>query len=684
VSFRPVLLAFVLALVVPGAASANSSTRIIVKRDAGLSAAERADIRDDAQVRFVETLPLSRTEVVTAKPGDVADALRDLNADADVVYAERDSVVRAFGQDSYFPWQWALLNLGDFSFGDEDAVHDADMDVPDAWDMSTASGAVVAVVDTGVDAAHEDLGGRVLPGWDFVDSDPYADDQNGHGTHVAGTIAATRDNDIGGAGVAPDARIVPIRVLGAEGWGYISDIVKGYDYAADRGIRLVNASLGSETPSAAEQAAIAAHPQITYIVAAGNGGQDEIGDDNDDADDDIVYPCAYNLANVVCVGASRHDDTATDFSNYGETTVDVFAPGYGIISTFPDDRYAWSDGTSMATPHVTGEAALLLGRNPNLEPADIKAAVIDSADYKNALNDLSVSDGRANANAALLSVDDDGDSVVDGLDNCPAVSNPGQEDADSDEIGDACPPVADADADGVPVPTDLCPDEAAAYAANGCPSADPTADGDYWPNALDQCLAEAGTARGCPDGDRDGVADRDDNCPATANANQADSDSDGQGNACDADRDGDNVPNAQDQCPDNWATGTNGCAPLPPITGTAADADRDGVSGTSDACPKESAKTLDGCPLPQVASLSAKAERRSATVKVRTTRVATIKITVERKKGRRWVRVARRTVGGSRATMKLSRLKRGTHRVRISMSSSAGRGDSVSKTFRVR
>ena len=208
--------------------------------------------------------------------------------------------------------------------------------------MSTGSGVVVAVVDTGVDEGHEDLAGRVLPGWDFVDSDPYATDPNGHGTHVAGTIAATRDNDIGVAGVAPDARILPIRVLAADGSGYISDVVKALRLRGRTRCQPGECEPRRRAPLRDGGAAIEAHPEITFVVAAGNGGDDEVGDDNDDADGDRVFPCAYDRANIVCVGASRHDDTAADFSNYGETTVDVFAPGYGIVSTIPGDEYDWA------------------------------------------------------------------------------------------------------------------------------------------------------------------------------------------------------------------------------------------------------------------------------------------------------------------------------------------------------
>jgi subtilisin family serine protease len=670
VSYRPVLIALLLVLTVPGVASASSSTQIIVKRAPGLSAAERADIRAGAQVRFVETLPLPRTEVVRAARDDVGDAVRDLNADPDVVYAERDRIVRASSQDSFFTEQWGLDNRGDLL----GAVEDADMDVPEAWGLSTGTGVVVAVVDSGVDAGHDDLGGRIRRGWDYVGDHPYVTDPNGHGTHVAGTIAATRDNGIGVAGVAPDARILPIRVLDADGSGYVSDVVKAFDYAAGRGVRLVNASLGSDAPSTSEMAAIAAHPGVTFVVAAGNGGDDGVGDDNDGSA--AEYPCAYDLANIVCAGASRPDDAPAAFSNFGESSVDVFAPGYDIVSTFPGDVYARGDGTSMAAPHVAGEAALLLSLNPSLGSVGVKAAIIDSADKPLGLDDLSVSDGRANANEALVSSDYDGDGVKDWQDNCPGIANPNQ--------GDECSPAADADGDSVPVPTDLCPYENAAYAADGCPSADPTADGDYWPDAVDACPAAAGSVRGCPDADGDGVADAGDNCPTAPNEDQTDGDGDRRGDSCDGDRDGDTVPNAQDQCPLDAGSGANGCDPLPPIA--PADSDRDGVADATDACPNRSAPTRNGCPLAEIAAVSAKVKRRSATIRVTTTRPAMVKMTVERRKGRRWVRVARRTEASfrNRATLRVSRLRRGTHRVRVSISSSAGRGTSVSKTFRIR
>jgi hypothetical protein len=519
----------------------------------------------------------------------------------------------------------------------------------------------------------------VLPGWDFVDDDPYAADANGHGTHVAGTIAATKDNDIGIAGVAPDTRILPLRVLDASGEGVTSHAAAAFDYAGDRGVKIVNVSLGGEEFSQTEHDMILAHPGTLFVVAAGNDGAD--------LDAAPQYPCAYDLPNILCVGASRHDDTVADFSNYGDLSVDVFAPGYGIYSTQPGNAYEWSDGTSMASPHVAGEAALLLARNFALTAADIKQAIVGNVDTPASMLDKVVSDGRADAKRALLGFDQDLDGIADGVDNCPSFANAGQDDTDENGIGDGCdPPPADPDGDATI--SDDCPYEAADYADDGCPSGDPSSDGDFWPDAIDVCPAVPGTIRGCPDSDGDRVADQFDNCASVSNFNQGNIDGDAQGDACDDDRDGDTRPNVADTCPSVFANTSNGCPALPP---PAPPANRDGDNhiDISDSCPDHHALTADGCPLAQVASVSAKTRKRgkvrSATVKVRTDRPATLRVTIERKRGTRWVRVTRKTVGASNtATVRASRLKRGRYRVRISISSTAGRGTPATKSFRVR
>jgi subtilisin family serine protease len=653
--------------VIPASAAANSDTRIIVKRESGLSSAERRDIRADAGVRYVESLSLPRTEVVAAAPGDVGDAVRDLNADPDVVHAQ-PARPRHATADPGLSQQWGLRNTGQHIQFYGAGTNDADMDVTEAWGLSTGAGQTVAVVDTGINRTHPDLAGQVFGGYDFLDDDSDPADPDGHGTHVAGTIAAARDNGIGVAGVAPDSILVPLRALGPGATDI--ETAEAFDWAGDHGVRIVNASLSGEQASVAEYDAMAEHPETLYVVAAGN--------DNDDVDNaGSAYPCAYDLENVVCVGASDSNDAPASFSNYGTTSVDLFAPGVGILST-EDTGYFFKDGTSMATPHVTGAAALVLARNPAQDAAAMKAALLDHGDDVPALAPKSFTGRRANANASLLSVtedageappfisDIDGDGFADASDNCVEHAND-QADGNGNDVGDACD---DRDSDGKVDASDNCVD-----VANGG-QADKDQDGEG-----DACDSDI---------DADGVLnDAPDNCVSTSNANQADADGDGTGDACDStprgiDSDGDGKPALDDTCPNQYGTLPNGCAPETPAPAPPANSDGDDRIDGSDACPLEYAISNDGCPLAQVSSLSAKVRKRSATVKVAATRAATLTITVQRKKGRRWVRVTRRTVSGTGSTLRVSRLRRGSHRVRVSISSGAGAGTPVSKSFRVR
>jgi thermitase len=360
---------------------------IIVKHDAGLDRAQRADIRRDADVTLVDTLTLPDTEVVHAD--DPQAALAALNADPDVSYAELDGQVHLFSDDALFPQQWALQNTGQFG-----GLAGADMDVPDAWTRSTGAGVTVAVVDTGVDAGAVDLAGQLdSHGWDFVGEDDDPADENGHGTHVTGTIAALAGNRIGVAGVAPEARVLPIRALDVNGNGDDSTIAEAFDYAGDEGAPIVNASLGGTGTSRTIDDAIAAHPGTLYVVAAGNSHA------NNDAS--AVFPCTSPLPNVLCVGASDNRDARASYSNYGATTVDVFAPGSLIDSTLRGGGYGFMNGTSMASPHVAGAAALALAADPAATTAELKAALLESVDARSSLTGLALTGGRVNAAAAV-------------------------------------------------------------------------------------------------------------------------------------------------------------------------------------------------------------------------------------------------------------------------------------------
>jgi type VII secretion-associated serine protease mycosin len=240
-----------------------------------------------------------------------------------------------------------------------------------AWSLSTGSRIVVAVVDSGVRCTHQDLAGAVLPGVDFVaPGGNGCDDQNGHGTHVAGIIGALR-NGVGGVGGAPSVRILPVRVLDANGNGFTSDVAQGIIWAADHGARVINLSLGGPTPSAAMQQAMqyANSRGAVVVVAAGNYGT---------SGNPVMYPAAYPEA--LSVGAVDQNLSHAPFSETGNY-IDLSAPGVGILSTWNsnDSSYAWATGTSMATPFVSAAAALVLSQRPALSASQVAADLEASA-----------------------------------------------------------------------------------------------------------------------------------------------------------------------------------------------------------------------------------------------------------------------------------------------------------------
>lgn len=439
------LLASLLALPAAGTASAATVqeleragvTGLIVQRDPGLSAVERGDLRDDADVEFVRALPLPDTELVAADRGDLAEALAALQADPDVAHAEIDAPIFAStttptGSDPLWGDLWALQNTGKT----KGAVAGADIDARTAWTVTRGTGQTVAIVDSGVASTHADLAGQLdlANAYDYIDRDTVPQDGNGHGTHVTGTMVASADNGIGVAGVAPGAKVLPLRVMNNSGQGLVSDVIQAFDRAGRLGVRVVNASLGATTMSKALRDIVAAYPETLLVAAAGNEGRN--------VDATPTYPCALPVANVICVGATDAADAPASFSNFGPATVDVHAPGAKILSTWKTGGYTTADGTSMASPHVAGVLALLFAADPNLTAGQAKAKLLAGADRRSALAQLSVSGGRLDAAGALRAPapprDDDGDGIPNAGDRCPVVADPQQQDSDGDEIGDAC------------------------------------------------------------------------------------------------------------------------------------------------------------------------------------------------------------------------------------------------------
>lgn len=240
---------------------------------------------------------------------------------------------------------------------------DADL----SWGKSTGNGTKVAVVDTGIDFQHPDLAGNVKGGVSFVKGSKSYRDDNGHGTHVAGTIAAV-DNDIGVVGVAPEAWLYGVKVLDRTGSGWLSDVIAGIDWSVASGMQVITMSLGSSGSSSSLESAVdnAYNQGIVIVAAAGN--------DNGGA---VSYPAKYN--SVIAVTATDSRDNIAYFSNIGPEA-ELAAPGVNILSTYKGGSYATLSGTSMATPHVTGTVALLLASNENLNSSEVRKRLGDTAE----------------------------------------------------------------------------------------------------------------------------------------------------------------------------------------------------------------------------------------------------------------------------------------------------------------
>ncbi|MBI1900168.1 MAG: S8 family serine peptidase, partial [Planctomycetia bacterium] len=345
----------------------------------------------------------------------VAAAMEALRANPLVRFAEPDYEVHVdfIPNDTFFGSLWGLHNTGQSG-----GLLDADIDAPEAWDVTMGSGSViVAVIDTGVDYNHPDLAANIwtnfgeiagngrdddfngyvddVHGYDFYSNDGNPMDGNGHGTHVAGTIGAVANNARGVAGVNPNVRIMALQFMSASGSGFTSDAVRAINYAVANGASISNNSWGGGGFSTSLFNAIAnarAQGHI-FVAAAGNNGSNN--------DFSPHYPSNYNLDNVVSVAATDRLDNLAWFSNYGATTVDLGAPGVSILSTYPGNRYATLSGTSMASPHVAGALALIRDLHPEYTYLEAINQLLSSVDPLPSLSGLMVSGGRLNVANAL-------------------------------------------------------------------------------------------------------------------------------------------------------------------------------------------------------------------------------------------------------------------------------------------
>ncbi|MCK8125256.1 S8 family serine peptidase [Pseudoalteromonas sp. 2CM39R] len=352
------------------------------------------------------------------------EAIERLKSHQAIEYVEPDYRVSiaATPNDPRFEDLWGLNNEGQ-----TDGTADADIDAPEAWSISTGSrDVVVGVIDTGVDYSHPDLAANVwvnsgeIAG-DGIDNDGngYVDDvhginaitdagdpmdDEGHGTHVSGTIGASGNNGVGIVGVNHDVSIAGCKFLAADGTGSTSGAIKCIDYMVGLknsgvNLRVLNNSWGGGGYSQALADAITASEEadILFVAAAGN----------DAVDNDVNphYPSNYENDNVLSIASTDSRDNMSGFSQWGLTSVDMGAPGSAILSTIPGGGYASYSGTSMATPHVAGAAALVLSVNPDLTTLELKELLMSSGDANAALNGKTVAGTRLNINQALIDAD---------------------------------------------------------------------------------------------------------------------------------------------------------------------------------------------------------------------------------------------------------------------------------------
>lgn len=349
-------------------------------------------VQDEIIVKFKNDNKPFRT--IKIPQGKVMEKVNEYSHRPDVVYAEPNYCAQTYSDDPLYNYQWNFH-----------AQNEGGIKAEEAWGISTGldasdnnEGVIVAIVDTGI--AYENYLGyakapdfantNFVPGYDFVNRDSHANDDNSHGTHVAGTVAQSTNNNLGVAGVAYNARLMPVKVLNKKGSGTYDNIALGIRWAANNGAKVINLSLGGPSPSVTLEDALAyAHDikGVTIVAAAGNDGLNTIS-----------YPAAYDDY-VIAVGATRYDKALASYSNYG-TGLDLVAPGGdvtvdqngdgkgdGILqNTFnpstkntSDFGYWFFQGTSMASPHVAGVAALLIANGNARTPSEVQSALQETA-----------------------------------------------------------------------------------------------------------------------------------------------------------------------------------------------------------------------------------------------------------------------------------------------------------------
>ena len=391
-------------------------------------------VSEEAIERITQGLHDQVEDEIEAVPGlDAIDDLDDVDAETvaseyrklpEVEYAEAVFEIEADDfapspvtpSDPQFSAQWALLNDGS-----RGGTKGADISATYAWTVTTGSDkVVVAVLDSGVDYTHTDLANNIwirpnnvpayedrelgtiqdFHGFNAVDDSADPMDDNGHGTHCAGIIGAEGGNDIGIAGVNWKVQIMPLKFMNKSGYGTTKAAIEAINYVIDRkkagvNVRVISASWGSTQKSRALEDVIrkAGEAGILFVAASGNASTNN--------DRSPHYPSSYNLPNVISVAALDRNDQLATFSNYGVKSVAIAAPGVDILSTWLGDEYEEKSGTSMATPVISGVAALIVAHNPNISVEQLREKILASVDPLDSLKGKVATGGRINAAKAL-------------------------------------------------------------------------------------------------------------------------------------------------------------------------------------------------------------------------------------------------------------------------------------------
>ncbi len=349
----------------PGTA-AFAPDQVLVKFKPGTPASDQALAHRQIGGQLKAEITALGVQVIGVQAGTVEAWVAAYGRNPNVEYAEPNYIAYAIGipNDTYFGKQWGMTKIR----------------APEAWGVTTGnSGVKIAILDTGIYQNHEDLKGKIAGNRNFTNS-PTVDDRYGHGTHVAGIAAAATNNGKGVAGVGYDSRLLNVKVLNDQGSGYYSWVANGIIWAADNGAKVINMSLGGSSSSSTLENAVnyAWSKGVVLVAAAGNSGNSS-----------PLYPAYYK--NCIAVAATDKNDAKASWSNFGEW-VDVAAPGVDIFSTLPNHKnyisrtygkslnYDYLSGTSMATPHVAGLAALVWATGYGTSNASVRNRIESTAD----------------------------------------------------------------------------------------------------------------------------------------------------------------------------------------------------------------------------------------------------------------------------------------------------------------